>query len=149
MGVTNTIKSTIKHPFVAGPLSGGIIVLLAYLDSKYRNIERENSTYWKLFIASSLVFSIITYCIYIEHTKPDEFLDQCYDKKPPSILPKSKGGFSIEDQPVMSRPSKEYATEIMSNLSGSEDIKSSVGTNIKSLSNDFIKNQHRSHHSKK
>lgn len=146
MGVTNTIKSIIKHPFVAGPLGGGIVVLLAYLDSKYRNIEREKSTYWKLFIASSLVFSIITYCIYIEHTKPDEFLDQCYDKKPPSILPKSKGDFSIEEQPVMRRPSKEYAKEIMNNLPGVEDIKSSIDTKS---SSDFIKNQRSSHHSKK
>ena len=115
MGITDTIKSTITHPFVAGPLGGGFIILLAYLDSKYRDVEREKSTYWKLFMVSSLVFATITYFIYMEHTKPDEFLDQNYDTSIPALVPESKGGFSANDQPAMERPA-DYVSKMMDGL---------------------------------
>lgn len=115
MEVFRTVRSTITHPFVAGPLGGGVIVLLAYLDSKYRNIDREKSTYWKLFIVSTLVFATITYFVSSEHTKTDEFLDQNYDTKVPPLFPSSKGGFSSGDQPLMAGPD-EYVSKIMNDL---------------------------------
>lgn len=123
MGLTDKIRSTITHPFVAGPIGGGFIVLLAYLDSKYRDIEREQTTYLKLFMVSSLVFATITYFIYMEHTKPDEFLDQNYDTSVPSLVPESKGGFALNDQPVMERPS-DYVSKMMAGLPepGSYDV---------------------------
>ena len=115
MGILDTVKSTITHPFVAGPLGGGFIILIAYLDSKYRDVKRDNETYFKLFIVSSLVFATLTYFIYMEHTKPDEFLDQNYDTSIPSLLPESKDGFSLNEQPIMERPS-DYVSKMMDDL---------------------------------
>jgi len=115
MGLLGTVRSTITHPFVAGLLGGIIIVLLAYLDSKYRNVEREKSTYYKLFIVSTLVFATITYFVSSEHTKIDEFLDQNYDTKVPSLVPSSKGNFTPSNQVDMERPD-EYVSKMMDSL---------------------------------
>ena len=112
--VSLNIRSTITHPFVAGPIAGGIIVLLAYLDTKFRNIERNNETYWKLFIVSTLVFATITYFVSSEHTKVDEFLNQKYDTSLPSFIPKTKGGFSKKI--LMEGPPVDYVSKMMENL---------------------------------
>lgn len=98
------VASLITHPFIAGPLGGGFIVLLAYLDSRFKDLERDTETYWKLFIVSSLVFATITYFVSAEHTKIDEFLEQSYDTaKPATFSPKSKGGF-FKKQPMIEGP---------------------------------------------
>lgn len=115
MSLMTTICSAITHPFVAGPLGGGFIVFLAYLDTKYRDVKREDSTYWKLFIVSSLVFATITYFIYMENTKVDDFLEQNYDTELPSFIPNSKGGFILKDQPSMERPG-DYVSKMMNDL---------------------------------
>ena len=94
---------TLSHPFVLGPLGGGIVVLLAYLDSKYKDTKQDNETYLKLFIASSLVFSTIVYFSSNSNVS-DDFLNQKYDTSNPSLLPKSKGGFSLENQKIMQGP---------------------------------------------
>ena len=96
MGLFKKVKSVLIHPLIAGPISGGIIILLAYIDSKYRDVNRDKQTYIKLFIMSSLVFATIIYFVSAEHNKIDEFLDQNYDTSNPSFLPKSKkGGFEF------------------------------------------------------
>ena len=108
MEIIGKLKSTITHPFIAGPLAGIFVVLMAYLDCKYRDVEREKSTYWKLFIVSSLIFSTVTYFISMEYNKTDEFLEQNYDTSEPSFYPKSKkkGGFLKKDQLTMNGPVK-------------------------------------------
>lgn len=113
-----TIKNTLMHPFVAGPLGGGIVVLLAYLDSKYKDVEKDRTTYWKLFIVSSLVVSTIIYFVSSENNKTkahDEFLNQSYDTSVPTLLPKSKGGFTVENQSLMNGP-KENIEKMMGEL---------------------------------
>ena len=116
MGLFKKVKSVLIHPLIAGPISGGIIILLAYIDSKYRDVNRDKQTYIKLFIMSSLVFATIIYFVSAEHNKIDEFLDQNYDTSNPSFLPKSKkGGFEIDEQPLMKGPSGSIV-ELMDNL---------------------------------
>ncbi len=105
MELVSKVKSVIIHPLIAGPFGGGLIILLVYLDSKYRDVKRDKQTYIKLFIMSSLVFATITYFVSAEHNKIDEFLDQNYDTSNLSFLPKSKkGGFEMDDQPKMIGP---------------------------------------------
>jgi hypothetical protein len=118
IGMLGTIKNTLMHPLVAGPLGGGIVVLLAYIDSKYKDVEKDNITYWKLFIVSSLVVSTIIYFVSSENNKTkahDEFLNQAYDTSAPTLLPKSKGGFSTENQSLMTGP-KENIEKMMGGL---------------------------------
>ncbi len=116
MGLFGKVKSVLIHPLISGPISGGLIILLVYLDSRYRDVKRDNQTYIKLFIMSSLVFSTIIYFVSAEHNKIDEFLDQNYDTSNPSFLPKSKkGGFEIDEQPLMKGPSGSIA-KMMDNL---------------------------------
>jgi len=115
MGLLGKVRTTITHPLVAGPLGGGFVILMAYLDSRYRDVKREKSTYWKLFIVSSLVFATLSYFITAEHTKTDEFLNQNYDTKVPSLLPKSKGGFALDDQPLMDGPG-DHISKMMEGL---------------------------------
>jgi hypothetical protein len=95
---------TLTHPLVAGPLGGSLMVLLAYCDAKFRVVDREKSTYWKLFIVSSLVFSTMVYFIAEEYNKIDEFLNQAYDTSLPSLLP-SKESLK-KAQASMKRPPK-------------------------------------------
>lgn len=116
MGLVGKVKSVLIHPLIAGPLGGGLIILLVYLDSKYRDVKRDKQTYIKLFIMSSLVFSTITYFVSAEHNKKDEFLDQNYDTNSLSFLPKSKkGGFEMDEQPLMEGPGGSIA-KMMDNL---------------------------------
>lgn len=116
MELVEKVKSVLIHPLIAGPLGGGLIILLVYLDSKYRDVKRDKQTYIKLFIMSSLVFATITYFVSAEHNKADEFLDQNYDTSNLSFLPKSKkGGFEMEDQSVMIGPGGSIA-KMMDNL---------------------------------
>ena len=116
MGLVGKVKSVLIHPLIAGPIAGGLIILLVYLDSKYRDVKREKQTYVKLFITSSLVFSTIIYFVSAEYNKTDEFLDQNYDTSNLSFLPKSKkGGFEIDEQPLMKGPGDSIAT-MMDNL---------------------------------
>ena len=105
MSFFKNLRSFIVHPFIAGPLGGLLIVLLAYLDSKYKNQEKENETYVYLFLVSSLVFSTIIYFISGEFNNTDEFLNQDYDTSTPSFLPKSKGGFR---EKIMKGPDNKY-----------------------------------------
>ena len=98
--------SYLTHPLLAGPLAGGVLVFLAYLDSKIRTIDRKRETYWKLFIVSSLIFATLVYLIAAEFNQVDEYLEQNYDINPPDMLPKSKGGFQQQSyQPLMRKPS--------------------------------------------
>lgn len=116
MGLVGKVKSVLIHPLIAGPLGGGLIILLVYLDSKYRDVKRDKQTYVKLFIMSSLVFATITYFVSAEHNKTDEFLDQNYDTNSLSFLPKSKkGGFEMDEQPLMEGPGGSIA-KMMDNL---------------------------------
>jgi hypothetical protein len=116
MELVSKVKSVIIHPLIAGPLGGGLIILLVYLDSKYRDVKRDKQSYIKLFIMSSLVLSTITYFVSAEHNKIDDFLDQNYDTSNLSFLPKSKkGGFEMDDQPEMIGPGGSI-TKIMDNL---------------------------------
>ena len=105
MNFVRTFKKIITHPLIAGPIGGLCIVLLSYLDSKYKEKKIEKATYYKLFIVSSLVFSTIIYFVSVEYTKTDEFLKQNYDTKIPSFKPiskKMKGGDFV--QPDMPKP---------------------------------------------
>lgn len=116
MGLVGKVKSVLIHPLIAGPIAGGLIILLVYIDSKYRDVIREKQTYIKLFITSSLVFSTIIYFVSAEYNKIDEFLDQNYDTSSLSFVPKSKkGGFEIDDQPLMKGPGDNIAS-MMENL---------------------------------
>ena len=118
IGMLETVKNTIIHPLIAGPLGGGIVVLLAYLDSKYKDVKKDSTTDWKLFIVSSLVVSTIIYFVSSENNKTkahDEFLNQAYDTSAPTLLPKSKGGFSTENQSLMTGP-KENIEKMMGGL---------------------------------
>ena len=118
IGMLETVKNTIIHPLIAGPLGGGIVVLLAYLDSKYKDVKKDSTTYWKLFIVSSLVFSTIIYFVSFENNKTkinDEFLNQAYDTIVPTLLPKSKGGYSVENQLSMNGP-RESIEKMMGGL---------------------------------
>ena len=90
MSFINTCTKIIMHPLVAGPIGGSSIVLLTYLDSKYKNKKVEKETYYKLFIVSSLIFSTIIYFVSMEYTKKDEFLEQPFNVDTPSFKPKSK-----------------------------------------------------------
>lgn len=92
----NEFKSTITHPLFAGPLGGGVVVLLAYIDSRYKDVKKDNMTYLKLFAVSSIVFSTIIYFISTEFNKTDDFLKQKYDTSLPSFNPSSKGGFATD-----------------------------------------------------
>ena len=116
MGLVGKVKSVLIHHLIAGPLGGGLIILLVYLDSKYRDVKRDKQTYVTLFIMSSLVFATITYFVSAEHNKTDEFLDQNYDTNSLSFLPKSKkGGFEMDEQPLMEGPGGSIA-KLMDNL---------------------------------
>lgn len=111
MGYSDQLKSILTHPLFIGPLGGSFVILLAYLDSKYRDIDREKATYVKLFVVSSLVFATLIYFVTSKY-ETDEFLEQSYDTSQPSLLPKSKGGgeggknFSLDD-PLLEQPSLE------------------------------------------
>ena len=129
MGLLGKVRSTITHPLIAGPLGGGFVVLLAYMDSKYREVDREKSTYIKLFIVSSLVFSTLTYFVSAEHNKTDEFLNQNYDTKLPTLLPKSKGGFALDEQPLMDGPS-DHISKMMEGLPEPGTYKIPVESNV-------------------
>ena len=111
MGLFETLRTTFTHPLAAGPLGGGLVVLLAYLDAKYKEVERDNSTYFKLFMVSSLVFATIIYFVSGEYNQTDEFLNQKYDTSLPSLLPK-KGGF--KEQPKMKGP--DSSVSLLDNL---------------------------------
>jgi hypothetical protein len=115
MGVYSTACSWLTHPLVAGPVGGAIIVAFAKLDAKLRNVKREKETYWKLFIVTSLVFATVVYLVSAEFTKTDEFLTQQYDQNPPSLYPRSKGGYGESAQPAMAGPSETVA-QMMENL---------------------------------
>ena len=113
-----TVKNIIMNPFVAGPLAGGFFVLLAYLESKYKDIKKDNTTYWKLFIASSFTVFVIMYLVSIVNNKTkeqDEFLAQTYDTTLPKLFPKSKGGYSIENQENIISPTQNIE-EMMNKL---------------------------------
>ena len=84
-------KNIITNPLYAGPLGGFISILIVYLYSKYQNVKKENETYIKIFIGSTVLISLILYVFF-----SDDFLNQKYDTSMPSLLPKSKGGFSAQ-----------------------------------------------------
>jgi hypothetical protein len=147
IGMLGTIKNTIMHPLVAGPLGGGIVVLLAYLDSKYKDggenskDSRDSMTYLKLFIVSSLVVSSIIYFVSSENNKTkshDEFLNQSYDTSAPTLLPKSKGGYSVENQSLMNGP-KENIEKMMGGLPPVGTWESPPNSSSKSHSNVSMK----------
>lgn len=115
------VRSTVTHPLVAGPLGGAIVAFLAYVDAKFREIDRERFTYWKLFIVSSLVIAILIYLVSEEFTKTDEFLNQEYETElAGSLMPSKKGGFEIQNpyQPELRGPS-ENITAMMDGLPSS------------------------------
>ena len=88
---SDQIKSILTHPLFIGPLGGSFVILLTYLDSKYRDTDRERATYIKLFVVSSLVFATLTYFVTSKY-ETDEFLEQSYDTSQPSLLPKNRSG---------------------------------------------------------
>ena len=108
MELLKNIRSVLTHPLAAGPLGGGFVVLMAYLDAKYRDVKRDKSTYIKLFVVSSLIFATLTYFILNEIDETDEFLDQQYDTEvPSSLVPEKKGGFKkdiLDNQSIMDSP---------------------------------------------
>ena len=90
-----SFASFITNPIISGIIGGLTMVLLAYFDAKYRDIERERQTYLQLFFLSMIIVSSITYfALYFSDTS-DEFLDQKYDTVTPSSIKikKRKGGF--------------------------------------------------------
>ena len=90
-----SFASFITNPIISGIIGGLTMVLLAYFDAKYRDIERERQTYLQLFFLSMIIVSSITYfALYFSDTS-DEFLDQKYDTVAPSSIKikKRKGGF--------------------------------------------------------
>ena len=84
------ITKIIFHPIVLGIVGGVSIIILAYIDSKCRKIERKQETYITLFLVSSLVFSTISYFISSHYTKSDSWLEQDYTKNKPNLEPKTK-----------------------------------------------------------
>jgi hypothetical protein len=126
-----SVRSTITHPLVAGPLGGGVVVLLAYLDAKFRDIKREKSTYWKLFMVSGLVIATLVYLVSEEFLKTDEFLNQEYETElAGSMMPRSRGGYDVSNpyQPELKGP-RDNITEMMNNLQPSEvEIVSPIGS---------------------
>jgi len=82
--------SLVKNPFITGPLGGSIIVGLAYIDAKIKDIKRTKETYIKLFCTSSFVFAVLTYFISCAFVENDDFLDQSYCTEVPDVTPISK-----------------------------------------------------------
>jgi hypothetical protein len=117
MSLWETIRSTISHPLVAGPLGGLIVVLLSYLDAKYRNIDREKDTYWKLGIVSALVIATLVYLVSEEYNKNDEFLNQEFNTELNESMMYRGGGFKTTKpyQPELTGP-QENLHEMMNNL---------------------------------
>lgn len=114
----NTIRSFITHPLVAGPLGGSIVVLLAYIDAKIKDVEREQVTYYKLFFVSALVVAVLVYFVSEEYTKVDEFLNQEYEVElNSSMMPRDRGGYGVAQpyQPEMKGP-KDNISSMMENL---------------------------------
>jgi hypothetical protein len=101
-----SIRSALKNPLVSGPLVGGIVVLLAYADSRMRDKPREKETYWKLFAATSIIAALVVYFVIEEFAKSDEFLNQQYETDLPDML-HSAG--RVASQPIMSGPGSEAA----------------------------------------
>ena len=91
------LTTILLHPIVTGLIGGLTIIGLVYIDSKCRKIERKKDTYSKLFIVSSLVFSIISYIISLYYTKKDTWLEQTYDSTKPNLQPKSKMVFKKKE----------------------------------------------------
>ena len=116
----NSIRSLLFNPLVAGPLGGGLIVSLAYFDAKYRDIEREGSTYINLFVVSTLIFATLIHFVLEENNPIDAFLEQDYDTNPIDFIPKTKGGRKIvndilNSQVKMKGPPK-HIMEMMNSL---------------------------------
>lgn len=104
MGIVMTIRGVLFHPLVAGPIGGGLVALAAYADAWYREVERERSTYIKLFIVSSLVITTLVYLVAEEVVRTDDFLNQKYDiELGASMMPK-KGGFEVKKHYQMRGP---------------------------------------------
>lgn len=120
MSLFKSVCSFLFNPLVAGPMGGGLVVLLAYFDAKYRDVKRDKSTYTNLFIVSSLVFATLIYFVLEQNNPVDEFLEQVYDTNPISFVPKTKGGRRcvkdiLKVQPTMSGPPK-HILDMMNNL---------------------------------
>lgn len=108
-----SIRSFITHPLVAGPLGGLVVVLCAYIDAKIKDVERENTTYYKLFAVSALVTAVLVYLVSEEFTKTDEFLNQEYETElKSSMMPRHRGGFDVKEpyQPDMKGPKHDITT---------------------------------------
>ena len=107
MGFYEMISSALTNPLFAGPVIGGVVMLLAYADSKLRDIPREKETYYKLFIVTSLIATLVVYLIVEEFTKTDEFLTQAYDTNvPKELLGATVGGaMATVSSAVMKGPS--------------------------------------------
>ena len=84
------LTSLLVHPVVSGIIGGICIVILAYIDTKCRKIERTQDIYIKLFLVSSLVFSTISYFVTSHYTKKDAWLEQIYDSEKPNLQPHTK-----------------------------------------------------------
>jgi hypothetical protein len=135
MSLWETFRSWLTNPLISGVLGGLIVILLAYIDSKFREEERESETYWKLFIVSSLVIATLTYLVseeFYQRSKTDEFLNQTYETNVPELVPKKKGG---TEQPVLSGP-KENLMEGMNKLKPME---------VEIISPSHIKHHKKSH----
>lgn len=107
-------KNIITNPLYAGPFGGFISILIVYLYYKYQNVEKEKDTYIKIFIGSTILISLILYVFF-----SDDFLNQKYDTSTPSLLPKSKGGFSAQLQ--MPSPA-DNIEKIMGSLPNVKDL---------------------------
>lgn len=106
MSLWQKARSTLTHPLIAGLVGGLLVVFLSYLDSKIRKIERENDTYWKLGVVSSLIISSLVYVITEEFVKNDEFLNQKFETELSSSMMPKKGGYMTEAyQPELKGPS--------------------------------------------
>lgn len=93
-----TFRSVLTNPLIIGPLGGFLAVLLAYIDAKLRDVDRERDTYWKLGIVSALVISALVYLLCEELTKTDEFLDQAYETElKGSMMPVKHGGYEVSE----------------------------------------------------
>ena len=91
------LTTILLHPIVTGLIGGLTIIGLVYIDSRCRKIERKKDTYSKLFIVSSLVFSILSYIISSYYTKKDIWLEQKYDSIKPNLQPKTKITFQKKE----------------------------------------------------